>query len=271
MPAVAIPGASVPTHPTYFARAQGGGMMTLGALHPSMSLSSSWPLGGTDQYGNQPTGPYGLQPASNWPSGSISDISYASQKTQLPPGSNGYGEKELGHFSIGIMERGKEMENSSVKVDEVSRTKDMVLEFNGLCLSAIILTIGWVIQIPYPPSVWVCLCESSNWFHNAKSAMPLNQYQTPSLVSPAVTALGTKRLASEEFVHNWDNKRLNAGQAYALQQPYPGFESFPSPGGSQLNSLYPTIPTGNTAAPQTLQFNLQVPRTPATATLLGKG
>ncbi|KAL2241180.1 UNVERIFIED_CONTAM: hypothetical protein Sindi_0759200, partial [Sesamum indicum] len=91
MPAVAIPGASVPTHPTYFARAQGGGMMTLGALHPSMSLSSSWPLGGTDQYGNQPTGPYGLQPASNWPSGSISDISYASQKTQLPPVSNGNG------------------------------------------------------------------------------------------------------------------------------------------------------------------------------------
>lgn len=25
-------------------------------------------------------------------------------------------------------------------------------------------------------------------------------------------ALGTKRLASEELVHNWDNKRLNAGQ-----------------------------------------------------------
>ncbi|KAL0343108.1 UNVERIFIED_CONTAM: hypothetical protein Sangu_1198200 [Sesamum angustifolium] len=215
MPAVAIPGASVPTHPTYFARAQGGGMMTLGALHPSMSLSSSWPLGGTDQYGNQPTGPYGLQPTSNWPPGSISDISYASQKAQLPPVSNGNG----------------------------WRTGD-----------------------------WMCTCG----FHNYSSRVQCKKCNAPqpistSLVSPAVTALGTKRLASEEFVHNWDNKRLNAGQAYALQQPYPGFESFPSPGGSQLNSLYPTIPTGNTAAPQTLQFNLQVPRAPATATLLGKG
>ncbi|KAK4416810.1 hypothetical protein Salat_2506500 [Sesamum alatum] len=104
-----------------------------------------------------------------------------------------------------------------------------------------------------------------------QSAIPQPISNMPALVSPAVTALGTKRLASEEFVHNWDNKRLNAGQAYALQQPYPGFESFPSAGGSQLNSIYATVPTGNTAAPQTLQFNLQVPRAPATATILGKG
>lgn len=95
MPAVAIPGASVPTHPTYFARARGGmeQMVNVGSLQPSMSLSSGWPVGGTVQYGNQPTDPYGLQPASNWALGgsSISGISYASQTNQLPPVPNGNG------------------------------------------------------------------------------------------------------------------------------------------------------------------------------------
>lgn len=93
MPAVAIPGASIPTHPTYFARAQGGieQILNVGSLQPSISLSSSWPIGGTGQYGNQSTDPYGFQAASNWPLGgnSISGISYASQTNHLPPVPNG--------------------------------------------------------------------------------------------------------------------------------------------------------------------------------------
>lgn len=95
MPAVAIPGASVPTHPTYFARTRGGmeQMMNVGSFHPSVSLSSGWSVGGASQYGNQPSDPYGLQSASNWPlgGGSISGLPYSSQPNQLPSVPNGNG------------------------------------------------------------------------------------------------------------------------------------------------------------------------------------
>ncbi|KAB2623383.1 RNA-binding protein [Pyrus ussuriensis x Pyrus communis] len=38
-----------------------------------------------------------------------------------------------------------------------------------------------------------------------------------------------KRLASEELVHDWDNKRLNVGRTVGQQQSYPGFERVPMP------------------------------------------
>ncbi|KAL6543510.1 hypothetical protein OROHE_010132 [Orobanche hederae] len=216
MPAVAIPGASVPTHPTYFARVQEGTgqLSNVGSFHPSMSLSSSWPGGGTGEHRNQPTGPYGLQPASNWPLGdsSISGISFAGHSNQpfMVPNSNGW------------------------------RTGD-----------------------------WMCTCGFHNYSSRAqcKKCNAPSSISTPSsLVNSAVTALGTKRLASEEFVHNWDNKRLNAGQ-----QPCSGFESFQIHGGSEFNSMYPAAASGNTAVPPNWQVNLQVPRVPAIPTLLGKG
>lgn len=96
MPAVAIPGASVATHPTYFSMAHGGReqMVNVGSLQPSLSLSSSWRLGGADQYGNQYTDPYGLQPTSNWSLGgnNIPGVPYARQINQLPmvPNDNGW-------------------------------------------------------------------------------------------------------------------------------------------------------------------------------------
>ncbi|KAL6582747.1 hypothetical protein OROMI_004825 [Orobanche minor] len=216
MPAVAIPGASVPTHPTYFARVQEGTgqLSNVGSFHPSMSLSSSWPGGGTGEHRNQPTGPYGLQPASNWPLGdsSISGISFAGHSNQpfTVPNSNGW------------------------------RTGD-----------------------------WMCTCGFHNYSSRAqcKKCNAPSSISTPSsLVNSAVTALGTKRLASEEFVHNWDNKRLNAGQ-----QPCSGFESFQIHGGSEFNSMYPAAASGNTVVPPNWQVNLQVPRVPAIPTLLGKG
>ncbi|KAL6551971.1 hypothetical protein OROGR_008125 [Orobanche gracilis] len=216
MPAVAIPGASVPTHPTYFARVQGGTgqLSNVGSFYPSMSLSSSWPGGGTGQYIHQPTGPYGLQPASNYASGdsSISGISFAGHTNQpFPvPNSNGW------------------------------RTGD-----------------------------WMCTCGFHNYSSRAqcKKCNAPSSISTPSsLVNSAATALGAKRLASEEFDHNWDNKRLNAGQ-----QPCSGFESFQIHGGSELNSMYPETPSGDTAVPPNWQVNLQVPRVPAIPTLLGKG
>ncbi|KAG8383740.1 hypothetical protein BUALT_Bualt04G0045300 [Buddleja alternifolia] len=218
MPAIAIPGASVATHPTYFSMPHGGReqMVNVGSLQPSLSLSSSWPLVGADHYGNQYTDPYGLQPTSNWPLGgnNIPGVPYARQINQLPtvPNDNGW------------------------------RTGD-----------------------------WMCTCG----FHNYSSRVQCKKCNTPtpvqatsSLVSPAVTALGSKRVASDEFIHNWDNKRLNAGQAYGLQ--HPELESFQSPAGT-TNSIYPAIHSGNTALAPNLQVNLQLPHIPATPTLLGKG
>ncbi|KAL0332729.1 UNVERIFIED_CONTAM: hypothetical protein Scaly_2174400 [Sesamum calycinum] len=211
MPAVAIPGASVPTHPTYFARAQGGGMMTLGALHPSMSLSSSWPLGGTDQYGNQPTGPYGLQPTSNWPPGSISDISYASQKAQLPPVSNGNG------WRTGDWMCTCGFHNYSSRVQQK-------------------------VQCPQPISTSLVSPAVTEYWHVLRGNEKFGDYRkcpnfgidlghrdelipyddemegVPFLFTTLVL-LEQNAWPSEEFVHNWDNKRLNAGQVPANTNP----------------------------------------------------
>lgn len=65
MPAIAMPGASLPTYSHYFARAQGGpeqkmniGLLGNGAAQQSLPLSSSWPVVGA--------GKYGIQPAPSW-------------------------------------------------------------------------------------------------------------------------------------------------------------------------------------------------------------
>lgn len=59
MPAIAMPGASLPTYSHYFARAQGGldqkmniGIMGNGAPHQSLPLN--WSMAGADKYGVQP-------------------------------------------------------------------------------------------------------------------------------------------------------------------------------------------------------------------------
>lgn len=69
MPAIAMPGASLPTYAHYFARAQGGpeqkmniGVIGNGAPQQPLPLSSNWSIGGADKYG--------VQPASTWPFGS---------------------------------------------------------------------------------------------------------------------------------------------------------------------------------------------------------
>ncbi|XP_042030651.1 uncharacterized RNA-binding protein C17H9.04c-like [Salvia splendens] len=221
MPAVAIPGASVPTHPTYFARARGGmeQMVNVGSIHPSISLNSDWSVGGANQYGNQPSDLYGLLSVSNWPlrGDSISGLSYSSQANLLPPAPNGNG----------------------------WRSGD-----------------------------WMCTCG----FHNYSSRLQCKKCNAPAPIStPAslgspVTAHGTKRLASEEFVHNFDNKRLNAGQAYGLQQPNSGLDPFLSPGGSQMNNMYTPMHSGNTPIPPNWQVNQVSRLAPAPAPAhIGKG
>lgn len=58
MPAIAMPGASLPTYSHYFARAPGAleqkmsvGFVGSGAPQQSLPLSSNWSVGGADNYG----------------------------------------------------------------------------------------------------------------------------------------------------------------------------------------------------------------------------
>lgn len=84
MPAIAMPGASLPTYSNYFARVQGGadqkmniGLTGNGALQQSLPLASSWPVAGADKYG--------AQPASTWSFGGNpnSGLPYANPTNQL--------------------------------------------------------------------------------------------------------------------------------------------------------------------------------------------
>ncbi|CAK9157027.1 unnamed protein product [Ilex paraguariensis] len=224
MPAVAMPGASLPTHPHYFTRAQGlleqtmsPGLVGSGVLQQSLPLSSNWSLGGADTYGFQPADRYGVQPTSTWPPGvdHHSTVPYANQSNQL-----------------------------------------------------LMVPKGW------RSGDWICTCGFHNYSSRAQckkcnASMPPNT--ASSVVSTTVTAIGTKRLASEEFVHEWDNKRLNAGQTLGLQQAYPGVEQIFGSVGNQTAGLYPPYLSGNSAVASNLQVNLQLPPLPAAPTLLGKG
>ncbi|KAH0701642.1 hypothetical protein KY285_015920 [Solanum tuberosum] len=212
MPAIAIPGASLPSHPNYFARTQGGmeqrlniGFLGYGDLQ-QLPLSSNWSLGEAGQYQSQPADRYRLLQTPGVP--------YASQTNQLLPVPNGW------------------------------RNGD-----------------------------WLCSCGFHNYSSRAQckkcnaSAPPAS---SSSLASTPITALGTKRLASEELVHDWDNKRLNAGHTFGYQQGYPGAEWMGDSGGNQLTAI-PTIFPRENSMVLPLQANMQIPRVPAAPTLLGKG
>lgn len=98
MPAIAIPGASIPTHPNYFARAQGIeqklniGLLGNGALQQQLPLSSNWSLGEAGKYESHPSDRYRLLQASTWSSvdNSTPGFPYGSQANQLLPVPNGW-------------------------------------------------------------------------------------------------------------------------------------------------------------------------------------
>ncbi|XP_024967645.1 uncharacterized RNA-binding protein C17H9.04c isoform X1 [Cynara cardunculus var. scolymus] len=216
MPALAMPGASLQTHPHYFARVQGlqhqrlnlgVGSLGNGALQQSLPLSSNWLLGGPDRFG--------IQPASTWPLGGnpTNTVPYANQVSQ-------------------------------VMVPKGWRNGD-----------------------------WICTCG----FHNYSS-----RAQCKKCNASMPPALGTKRLASEELVQDWDNKRLNAGQTMGLQQSYPTLgqissSSYSAPGhmasssANQTAGLYQSYPNGSSSAMQHLQLSLQLPQIVMMPTLPGKG
>lgn len=177
MPAIAMPGASLPTYPHYFARGQGGpdqkmnvGLLGNGAYQQSLPLSSNWSVGGTDRYGFQPSG-----------------HPYTNNANQFPMVPKGW------------------------------RNGD-----------------------------WICNCG----FHNYSSRAECKKCN--ATLPPA---LGTKRLASEELTHDWDNKRLNAGPVHdhflpnGQQQSYPIFEQIPGPDHQRTGLYGPYPPIGSSAPP----------------------
>lgn len=117
-------------------------------------------------------------------------------------------------------------------------------------------------------------------------------------------ALGTKRLATDELVHEWDNKRLNLGQvrihfscmvfrfafycsnlvntyklgiSFSLNeqanpqlQSYPGFEQMVGTGGDPNARFYAPYPISSGTAPN-LQVSMQFPQQATGPALLGKG
>ncbi|KAI3798840.1 hypothetical protein L1987_34123 [Smallanthus sonchifolius] len=211
MPALAIPGASLQTHPHYFARVQGVqhqrlnlGSLASGALQHNLPLSPNWIFGGPDKFGGQP--------ASTWPMGPINTDPYANQISQA------------------------------------------------------IVPKGW------RNGDWICTCG----FHNYSS-----RAQCKKCNASMPPALGTKRLASEDLVQDWDNKRLNAGQTLGLQQAYPPpgqiSSSYLTPfqmtnsAANQTTGLFQLYPDGASTAVQHSQHNLQLPQILTMPTLPGKG
>ncbi|KAJ4967317.1 hypothetical protein NE237_019166 [Protea cynaroides] len=228
MPAIAMPGASLPTYANYFARAQGGlglklttGIAGNSALQQSLPLGPNWSFGMADLYGAQST--------TVWPSGRSCDggFAYANNTNQI-----------------------------------------------------LVLPKGW------RNGDWICSCGFHNYSSRAQckkcnARIPSN---TPStMVNTAVSNLfpneghGTKRLASEEFVNKWDNKRLNAGDlnnnflTNKQQQSYQGFEQMAGSSNVQPPGTCPPYPSGSSSTATTLAVQLQLPQLATMPTLLGKG
>ncbi|MBA0779534.1 hypothetical protein Gotri_003782 [Gossypium trilobum] len=204
MPAIAMPGASLPTYSHYFARALGAleqkmnvGFVGSGAPQQFLPLSSNWSVGGADNCG--------LQSAPTWPvAGNQSPGAYAN------PGSQ------------------------PLSVPKGWRNGD-----------------------------WICNCGFHNYSSRSQS-LPLSHFPFSGYI-----ALGTKRLASEEFVHDWDHKRLNLGNGKD-EQLYPGFDQMVGATSDPKPGAYPSYPSINPAVASNWPAPIPFPPQAAT-TLLGKG
>ncbi|GAB4848480.1 hypothetical protein Ancab_003184 [Ancistrocladus abbreviatus] len=194
MPAIAMPGV--------FSRNQGVqqsmhvGLIGNAAFQPSLPLSSSWSLGGTDRYG--------AEAAPSWPlagsNGSV--VPYANNVNQLSPVPKGW------------------------------RNGD-----------------------------WMCNCG----FHNYSSRAQCKK------CNAAPPAVGIKRLASDDSVHHWDNKRLNSGPATSQYLSYPGIGPISGSVGNQRACIYAPYSGGGSAGAPNMQVHMQVPQLPTIPALIGKG
>ncbi|KAH8508259.1 hypothetical protein Peur_013228 [Populus x canadensis] len=204
MPAIAMPGVSLPTYSHYFARSPGGpdqrlniGLEGNGALQQPVPLNSSWSGGGADNYGVQQT--------STWPLGGkqMSGHPYANPLNQPPP-----------------------------PIPKGWRNGD-----------------------------WLCNCG----FHNYSSRAQCKK------CNASLPPVGTKRLASQEFFQDWENKRLNSGNTDGQPQPYPSFNQMAGTNGDQSSGVYVSYPTYSTELAPNWQAPVQIPLQLTTPALLGKG
>lgn len=206
MPAIAMPGASVPTYSHYFDRAPGGleqrmniGIGSNGAVQ-QLPLSSIWSLGGNEKFG--------VNSAASWPfaGNHSSGVPYENPSNQAPP----------------VM---KEWRNGD----------------------------------------WICNCG----FHNYSSRAQCKKCNAS--IPPGYTTLGTKRLASEEFVHDWDNKRLNSGYTNGQQKMYPGVgQVLGSAVDMKMGVCAPCAGVSSGVVPS-WQASMQFPYQPTVPSLVGKG
>ncbi|XP_061341162.1 uncharacterized protein LOC133287547 isoform X3 [Gastrolobium bilobum] len=106
---------------------------------------------------------------------------------------------------------------------------------------------------------WLCNCG----FHNYSSR---SQCKKCNAFPPA---LGTKRLASEELVYDWDNKRLNVGPTNDQQQTYTSLEEVVGTSADPKPGVFPSYPSINSSTAPSLPMPTLFP--PQVSALLGKG
>ncbi|KAK6924464.1 Zinc finger, RanBP2-type [Dillenia turbinata] len=109
---------------------------------------------------------------------------------------------------------------------------------------------------------WICNCG----FHNYSS-----RAQCKRCNASLPPALGTKRLASDDLLHEWDNKRLNAGYTNGPQQSLVALEPTAGFGGDQKVGISASYPSGSSTTTQSLQMIMQLPQVSMPPTLVGKG
>ncbi|OMO57059.1 Zinc finger, RanBP2-type [Corchorus capsularis] len=108
---------------------------------------------------------------------------------------------------------------------------------------------------------WICNCG----YHNYSS-----RSQCKNCNASIAPALGTKRLASEEFAHVWDNKRLNSGHGNGQLQPHPGFDQMGAATGPRPGA-YPTYTLLNPGVASNWRALIPLSHQATTPTLIGKG
>ncbi|RZB60846.1 hypothetical protein D0Y65_043560 [Glycine soja] len=103
------------------------------------------------------------------------------------------------------------------------------------------------------------------------SKTPADSKWLPRIGDWICTALGTKRLASEELVYDWDNKRLNIGTTNDQHQIYTSLEQVVGTGADPKPGLFPSYPSMNSTTAPILPLATWLPPQASAPALLGKG
>ncbi|KAL5706530.1 hypothetical protein ACHQM5_024686 [Ranunculus cassubicifolius] len=128
---------------------------------------------------------------------------------------------------------------------------------------------------------WICNCGFHNYSSRTEckkcnSTLPPRTLSsmTNANVAELLPTHGTKRLASEECLGEWDNKRLNAGDVNnfmaSQQHSYHGYQQIERTSNTQASGLY-SYPGGSSVISLNSQFQMQLPQLAPVPTLLGKG